>query len=103
MNSLQMFLLLLAAIFLILVPISRGAAIKFGRFAILIVVATVMLMPFAWLICSAFKNVDAMNRYSFLPPPSEISTKTINLDNFRTLLKPQPTLNGPVTFWRYVT
>src|SRR5271154_2436503 len=102
MNSLHLFLLLLAAIFIALLPFSSNAAIKYARFAILVLVATVMLMPFAWLICSAFKNIDTMNRYSFLPPPSQISSTTLNLDNFRTLLKEQPTLNGPVSFWRYV-
>jgi ABC-type glycerol-3-phosphate transport system permease component len=102
-NSLHLFLLLLAAIFVALLPFSRYAAFKYARLAVLLLVATVMLMPFAWLICSAFKNIDTMNRYSFLPPPSQISSKTLNFDNFRALLKPQPTLSGPVTFWRYVT
>ncbi len=103
MNSLHLFLLLLAAIFITLLPFSPKAAVKYARFAVLLLVATVMLMPFAWLICSAFKNVDAMNRYSFLPPPSQISSTTLNFDNFRTLLKEQPTLDGSVSFWRYVT
>jgi len=102
MNSLHLFLLILAAIFVAIVPFSRGAAVRYARLVILLLVATVMLMPFAWLVCSAFKNTDAMNQYSFLPPPSEISSKTLNLDNFRALLKPQPTLQGPVSFWRYV-
>ena len=103
MNSLHLFLIILAAIFVALFPFSRGAALKYARLAILLLVATVMLMPFAWLICSAFKNTDAMNRYSFLPPPSQISSTTLNFDNFRSLLKEQPTLSGPVSFWRYVT
>ena len=103
MNSLHLFLLLLAAVFVVLLPLSRYTAFKFARFAVLLLVATVMLMPFAWLICSAFKNTDAMNRYTFLPPPSQISSETLNFDNFRSLFKPQPTLNGPVTFTRYVT
>jgi multiple sugar transport system permease protein len=103
MNPLQLFLLALLAIFLILLAFSRESATKFARVTILLLVATVMLMPFAWLICAAFKSTGALNQYSFLPPPSQISSSTINLDNFRTLLKPQPTLNGPVTFWRYLT
>jgi len=103
MNSLQIFVLVLAAIFVLLLPFSPRIAFKYGRFALLLLVGTVMLMPFAWLICSAFKTTDAMSQYSFLPPLSEISAKTINLGNFRTLLAPQPTVQGPVTFWRYVT
>jgi ABC-type glycerol-3-phosphate transport system permease component len=102
MNSLQIFVLILAAIFVLLLPFSRSIALKYGRFTLLLLVGTVMLMPFAWLVCSAFKTTDAMSQYSFLPPISEISTKTINLDNFRSLLAPQPTVQGPVTFWRYV-
>jgi ABC-type glycerol-3-phosphate transport system permease component len=102
MNALQLFLLALVAVFLLLLLISRRSAFKFGRITILIVVATVMLMPFAWLICAAFKSTTALNQYSFLPPPSQITSATINLDNFRTLLEPQPSLNGPISFWRYV-
>lgn len=102
MNALHELLLVLAAIFIVLLIFSRSAALKYGRFAVLILVGTLMLLPFAWLICAAFKDIDAMNKYAFLPPPSEISAKTINLQNFRDLLLPQPTLNGPVTFWRYV-
>jgi multiple sugar transport system permease protein len=102
MNPLQILLLMLAAIFLVLLPLSRRFAVRYARFILLLLVATVMLMPFAWLICSAFKGTDAMNRYAFLPPPSQISTQTVNLSNFRSLLAPQPTAQGPVIFWRYV-
>ena len=31
-----------------------------------------------------------------------MSTKTLNLDNFRALIAERPTLQGPVGFWRYV-
>jgi multiple sugar transport system permease protein len=103
MNSLQIFVLALAAIFVLFLPFSSRIALKYGRFTLLLLVGTVMLMPFGWLVCSAFKTTDAMSQYSFLPPLSEISAKTINLGNFRTLLAPQSTVQGPVTFWRYVT
>ncbi|HEX4053775.1 MAG TPA: carbohydrate ABC transporter permease [Tepidisphaeraceae bacterium] len=103
MNSLQIFLIILAAIFLILIPLSRSFAVKYARRTVLLLVAALMLMPFIWLICAAFKSTDAMSQYSFLPPPSQISAKTVNLGNFRSLLAPQPTIQGPVTFWRYVT
>ncbi len=103
MNSLQIFVLVLAAIFVLLLPVSRRVAFKYGRLVLLLFVGTVMLMPFVWLVCSAFKSTDAMSQYSFLPPISEISSKTINLGNFHTLLAPESTVQGPVTFWRYVT
>jgi multiple sugar transport system permease protein len=102
MNALQELLLILAIIFVGLVFFSRRIALQYGRFTVLILVGTLMLLPFAWLICAAFKDIDAMNRYAFLPPPSEISSQTINLKNFHELLQPQPTLNGPVSFWQYV-
>jgi ABC-type glycerol-3-phosphate transport system permease component len=61
-----------------------------------------MMLPFAWLICAAFKDKSVINDYTFLPPPSAVSSETINLDNFRTLFTPTQTLQGPITFWRYV-
>jgi arabinooligosaccharide transport system permease protein len=102
MNSLQSFLIALAAVFVILLPLSRKFAWRYARFTVLLLVAAVMLTPFVWLACAAFKSTDAMSQYSFLPPPSQMSAKTLNLDNFRELLKPEPTTQGPVTFWRYV-
>src|SRR5581483_1750950 len=33
---------------------------------------------------------------------SKISTATVNLDNFRKLLTAKDTVQGPVSFWRYV-
>jgi multiple sugar transport system permease protein len=102
MNGLQIFLLAVAGIFVVLFLVSRNAAWKYARLAVLFLVATVMLMPFAWLICSAFKDTNVMNEYTFLPPPSQISSQTVNLSNFHELFKPTLTLTGPVSFWRYV-
>jgi multiple sugar transport system permease protein len=102
MNFLQIGLLILAAIFLLLLPLSRKAAIRYARLTILFLVGTLMLLPFVWLICAAFKDKAILNEYSFLPPISQISAKTINLNSFRELLSPQPTAQGPVIFWRYV-
>jgi ABC-type glycerol-3-phosphate transport system permease component len=102
MNSLQIFLLALAVIFVLILLFSRTIAWKYGRFVLLLFVGTVMLMPFVWLICSAFKSTDAMSQWTFLPPISRISSKTINLGNFHTLLAPEATVQGPVTFWRYL-
>ena len=80
----------------------RKLAWGYARLAVLSLAGAIMLMPFFWLICAAFKDKDVLNEYTFLPPLSKISSKTINLDNFRTLLQPQPTVQGPVTFWRHM-
>ncbi len=95
MNSLQIFLLILAAVFVVLIPLSRTFAAKYARFTVLVLVAALMLMPFAWLVCAAFKSTDAMNQYSFLPPPSQISAKTVNLGNFRSLFSASAHHSGP--------
>lgn len=102
MNALHVTLLAIVGLFVALLPISRRAAFAYARVATLIVVGTVMLIPFAWLICAAFKDKAVLNEYSFLPPPAQISSETINLDNFRTLFSTKDTTQGPVSFWRYV-
>lgn len=102
MNGLQLTILALALIFLALLVVSRRWAVGYGRVVVLLVVGTVMLMPFAWLICAAFKDPAVLNDYTFLPPPSRMSSETINLKNFRTLLGEKQTVQGPVNFWRYV-
>jgi multiple sugar transport system permease protein len=102
-NSVRLILLLAVAVFILLLPLSRRAAFSYARFAVLALVGTVMLVPFAWLICSAFKDSDVLMQYTFLPPPSEISAETVNLDNFRRLFADEQTAQGPVNFWRYVT
>jgi len=102
MNPLQWTLLALAGIFVLLLPASRKLAWKYARVVVLIVVGSIMLMPFAWLVCAAFKDSTVLNEYSFLPPLREISHSTVNLGSFRALLTEQPTVQGPVSFWRYV-
>jgi multiple sugar transport system permease protein len=102
MNGVRITVLVLLAIFIALLPFSRRLATRYARVALLLVVCTVMMLPFAWLICAAFKDKSVLHEYTFLPPPAKISADTINLDNFRTLLKPTPTVQGPVSFWRYV-
>jgi multiple sugar transport system permease protein len=101
MNAVRWILLIEVAIFVLVLPFSRRRAIGYARLAVLATVGTIMIIPFAWLICSAFKDSDVLMQYSFLPPAREISTQTINLDNFRTLFAEEPTVQGPVTFWRY--
>jgi ABC-type glycerol-3-phosphate transport system permease component len=102
MNALHWMLLGIAAIFVGLLLVSRKLATTYARFALLTVVGTIMLIPFAWLICAAFKDKAVLNEYTFLPPPSNISTQTINLGNFRTLFAEKDTVQGPVRFWRYI-
>ncbi len=102
MNALQALLLMLGAIFIVLLVVWRRAAWVYSRFTVLVLVGTIMLAPFAWLVCAAFKDKSVLNEYSFLPPIERISVDTINLDNFRTLFTDKQTAQGPVNFWRYI-
>src|SRR5688572_31194866 len=102
MNALHWFLIVLALIWVALLFVSRRFAWSYARFAVLSLAAVVILMPFFWLICSAFKDREVLNKYTFLPPLNEIDSSTVNLDNFRTLFAEQQTVQGPVRFWRYV-
>lgn len=102
MNWLHWLLLVLAIVFMALLPLSRKVAVGYARFVVLGLVGTIMLIPFAWLVCASFKDTDVLNKYTFLPPPREISSETINLESFRTLLSEKETIQGPVNFLRYV-
>jgi multiple sugar transport system permease protein len=102
MNPVRWILVILAAIYLVVLCMSRAWAWKFARLALLACVSSVMLAPFLWLVCAAFKDKSVLNDYMFLPPWAQISSKTINLDNFRQLLAEKATVQGPVSFWRYV-
>src|SRR4051812_25086693 len=102
MNGVRLLLLILVAIFLALLPVSRKLALRYARLAALFVVGTVIMLPFVWLLCASFKDKSVLNEYSFLPPVAKISSATINLDNFRTLFADKQTVQGPVSFWRYV-
>jgi multiple sugar transport system permease protein len=102
MNGVRLTLLVLLVVFIVLLPISTRLATRYARVTLLLVVGTVMMLPFVWLVCAAFKDKAVMNEYTFLPPVQKIDSSTINLDNFRTLLEPTPTVQGPISFWRYV-
>ncbi len=102
MNGLHWLLLILALIFLVLLFFSIRAAVAYGRLTILLLVGTVMLLPFVWLICAAFKDQSVLNAYTFLPPISKISSATINLSSYHALFTEKPTVQGPVSFWRYI-
>src|SRR5262249_20682120 len=88
------------AIFVVLLALSTRLAKAYARFSVLAIVGTIMLIPFAWLICSSFKPQPFES--TFLPPPSEISTKNVNLSNFHTLFSERETVQGPVHFWQYI-
>jgi multiple sugar transport system permease protein len=83
-------------------PKNPKRALSFLRFGLLMFAAAAVLAPFVWLIAAAFKDTAYLNEYVFFPPPSEWSTKTVNLDNFRTLFAGDPTIQGTVYFWQYV-
>lgn len=75
--------------------------LRYLRFALLLVAAGAVLAPFAWLVAAAFKDKAVLNEYVFFPPPSEWSTKTLNLDNFRALFAGDASVEGTVRFWQY--
>lgn len=102
MSALHLLILLLLLIFIALLLTRRDLGMAFGRWTLILAVAVVMVLPFVWLVCAAFKDKDVLNEYAFLPPLKLISDRTINLDNFRTLFAPKQTTQGPVSFWRYV-
>lgn len=88
--------------FTLLLPLSLRAGVGYIRLAVLMVIGTIMLAPFAWLISASFKDKDVLNEYVFLPPPAKISSETVNIDNYRTLFTPRDAVEGQVTFWRYI-
>jgi len=105
MNSPHIFLLCLAAIFVILYacqPKRPTIAFTYLRFVVLILIAAMVMAPFFWLLCSAFKDPSVLMKYTFLPPFSEWSRKIVNLGNFRELFKSQPSMEGNVYFWQYI-
>lgn len=77
-------------------------ATRVARGVLLIAASTVMLIPFAWLVCAAFKPAGAIMEHAFLPPISEWGPDTFSLENFRRLFLPRPTLHGPVEFQQYL-
>lgn len=106
MNRLHTFLLCLAALFVILYafqPKRPRIAFTYLRYIVLILIAAMVMAPFFWLICSAFKDPDVLMKYTFLPKLSEWSKETINLKNFAELFKSQPSMEGKVYFWQYIT
>src|SRR5207249_2717736 len=80
LNSLRWSLLALAALFSILLPVSRRFAAGYARYTTLTLVAIVILMPFAWLVCAAFKDKSVLNEHMFLPPVKTWFSEQVLLD-----------------------
>lgn len=97
-------LILLAALYVFMrwvFPKRAEIAHAYLRYILLAIAAWIILSPFVWLICAAFKDETALMRYMFLPPLSEWSAETINLDNFRELLSGDPSVQGKIYFHEY--
>jgi ABC-type glycerol-3-phosphate transport system permease component len=102
MNALQIGLLSLLGMCVVLLLAKPAWGLRFGRYVLLTLVAAVVLMPFGWLICAAFKDPAILNEYTFLPPIDKWSRATLNLSNYATLFEPKKTLEGEITFWRHI-
>ncbi|MGN6507677.1 MAG: carbohydrate ABC transporter permease [Tepidisphaeraceae bacterium] len=102
MNALHVLLLVLLITFVGGAIVSRKSAMNSLRLVLLLGITVVMLLPFAWLVCAAFKDNSVLSEYVFLPPFAKLSSATINLSNFRTLFTPRESTQGVVGFWRYV-
>jgi ABC-type glycerol-3-phosphate transport system permease component len=105
MNSLHILLLCLGAIFALLFaaqPKRPRIAFTYLRYVTLILIGAVVLAPFFWLFCSAFKDPTVLMKYTFLPPLSDWSKEVLNLKNFAELFKSQPSMEGKVYFWQYI-
>ena len=83
-------------------PAKAEISSAFLRYVLLGIAGFLILCPFAWLICAAFKDKDVLMQYSFLPPVADWSRDTLNFDNFRTLFGGEDTVQGRVYFWEYV-
>ena len=105
LDALHLGLLALPGIYLVLrlaFPRRPLIAYAYARYVVLTLAACLMLAPFAWLVCAAFKDKDVLMRYMFLPPLSDWSAATINLDNFRALFAGEDTIDGRIYFWEYL-
>jgi ABC-type glycerol-3-phosphate transport system permease component len=80
----------------------RARALRFGRNVLLAIACATVLGPFVWLVAAIFKDRAVSNEYLFFPPLSKWSHATMNLDNFRELLRGHETMHGPVHFLQYV-
>ena len=83
-------------------PKNPKLAYKYLRVVILGLASIVVLSPFMWLLAAIFKDRTVLNEYIFFPPPSEWSSETMNLNNFKELFSGKSSVQGTVYFWQYV-
>jgi ABC-type glycerol-3-phosphate transport system permease component len=105
MNPIQLLLLALLVVFCVLYlrsPKHPRLALRFGRVTLLVLASVVVLSPFAWLLAAAFKDQSVINEYILLPPISEWSSRTLNLENFRELFVPTDTPHFKISFWQFI-
>ena len=105
MNAIQSVLVALFGVFCVLYlrsPKNPRQALKFGKITVLVLASITVLSPFAWLLTAAFKDESVLNEYILLPPPSEWSDKTLNLNNYRELFAPTAMVHFKIPFWRFI-
>ena len=105
MNTIQLALLVLFLVFCALYlksPKHPKAAFVYLRATLLVLASIVVLSPFVWLVAAAFKDKSVVNEYILLPPLSEWSSKTLNLDNYRELFAPTETVHFKISFWQFI-
>jgi len=90
----------LVVVYVVLRVRDRDRARRFGRWAVILAGAALVLAPFVWLVPAVFKTGAAFNDYVFFPPLSKWP-ETMSLWNFRKLFEGRPGLRGPVYFWEY--
>jgi ABC-type glycerol-3-phosphate transport system permease component len=74
----------------------------YGRWVALAGAACLTMTPFVWLIAASFKDKAFLNKYVFLPPPSEWEIG-LTLDNFKTLfLEPRESISGAIYFVTFI-
>jgi ABC-type glycerol-3-phosphate transport system permease component len=91
----------LAALLYALDPRRPALLVRYGRMALLLILAALFLAPFAWIACASFKDSRALMEYTFLPPPVDWGSM-LTLANFRKLFEPRVSLQGTVVFWQYI-
>jgi len=104
-NAIQVVLLLLFGIFVVLFlrsPKNPRQALNFGKVTLLVLASIAVLSPFAWLVAAAFKDESVLNEYILLPPLSQWSSETINLDSYRELFAPSEMVHFKIPFWRFI-
>ena len=99
-QQIMVWALAVGALLAILDPRRPRLALRYARFVVLLALALVFLAPLIWVTCAAFKDRSVLMEYSFLPPVA-MWAETLNLQNFRDLFTPHPSLRGPVTFGQY--